>query len=204
MKNVIKYTAILASLFAALRLLIAELDLIGLMGNHGTTVDWLGALVELALTPLPISNVGGLAGSLSILGILLFLGRTPKKSPTPIHFSPTMPIQEVNKEPQHGIRSLSEENLSVLREQMEEEWTNLEEVDKETVREMVIQGGLWESDMLALLKARGLLYRTTRYDSLADRVSFVQCDYSGYHTILPEYHSFIEKLITADYAEELC
>lgn len=96
---------------------------------------------------------------------------------------------------------LFEKSLSIIKQRIEEEWESLEEVDKETIREIVVQGGLWESDILALLQARGFLYHRVRYDSLADRVSFVECDYAGYHSILPEYHALLEEVLAAAYAE---
>jgi hypothetical protein len=82
-----------------------------------------------------------------------------------------------------------------------EEWHDLDEVDKEVIREIVSQKGLWENDIVALLQARGFLHSTATFDPLAERVSFVHCDYAGYHSIPPEYQSQVESLLANDYAE---
>ena len=67
---------------------------------------------------------------------------------------------------------------------------------------MIIQEGLWERDIIALLQSRGFLSHHARYDSLAERVSFVQCDFSGHHSLLPDYHAHVETILAEDYAEE--
>jgi len=74
-------------------------------------------------------------------------------------------------------------------------------VDKEVIREIVSQKGLWENDIVALLQARGFLHATATFDPVAERVSFVHCDYAGYHSIPPEYQSQVEGVIANDYRE---
>ena len=203
MKHVSKHVALLVSLLAAIRIITEELVRSGFGENIGADRDWLSPVMDVILTPLPVSSIGLLAGSLGVLIILLFLGRTKKKSSTQIPLAPITPIEKPHKEPQLTSPSPSKENFATLKDRVEKEWNNLEEADKETIRELVVQGGLWESDIIALLKTRGLLYGMARYDSLADRVSFVQCDYAGYYSIFPEYHSLVEAILAADYAEEV-
>ena len=202
MKGLIKNAALLVSLFAAIRLLIEEFIRIGLGGDSGAVTGWLGTLADVALTPLPVSNLWILTFSLSILAILLFFGRTKLRSVKQAPLPHTLPRESVPEKAQSFISPLFVESLPIIKKRVEEEWNSLEELDKETIREMVVQGGLWESDIIALLQARGFLYHTVRYDSLAERVSFVECDYAGYHSILPEYHSLLEGVLATDYAED--
>lgn len=202
MKNLIKHVALIVSALAGLRLLMEELIRVGLIGEGGPGIGWMGLLSHIALTPLPVSNVLILACSLSVLGILFLLGQTKRSSPKQVPLPPTPSRKSMPEEQQPFTRPLSVESVAIIKKRIEEEWENLEEMDKETIREMVVQGGLWESDILALLQVRGFSYRTLRHDSLADRVSFVQCDYAGYYSIIPEYHSFLEDILATDYAEE--
>jgi hypothetical protein len=196
MKNFMKYIAFLIGLLAGVRLLVEELTLAGFIENENLSTGWVGALSRMALTPLPISNILILVCSLSILGILLFRRDSPKPIPTL-----STPQQEQVNEIQPTVTPPLSTEHHITKERVEEEWQSLEEADQEAIREMIIQGGLWESDIIALLQARGFLYHNARYDSLADRVSFVQCDYASYHSILPEYHAFLEGILAADYAE---
>ncbi len=197
-----KHIALVIGLLAGLRLLAEELTLAGLIGDGGPITGWMGTLSRVALTPLPISNAWVLVLSLIILGMLLVLGRTKRDSAKQIPLPPTSPQKHVHEEQRNLTTPLLTDNHAITKKRVEEEWNNLEEADKETIREMVIQGGLWESDIIALLRARGFLHHTIRYDSLADRVSFVQCDHAGYHSILPEYHSLLEGILATDYAED--
>lgn len=202
MKNLMKHVALVISFLAGLRLLVKELALTGLIGDGGLISGWMETFARVALTPLPISNFWVLVFSLSVLGILFLHGHTKRSSPKQIPWPPTLPRESVHEEQQPFTAPLSTDNRTIAKERVEEEWNSLEEADKETIREMVVQGGLWESDIIALLQVRGFLYHNARYDSLADRVSFVQCDYAGYHSILPEYHSLLESVLAADYAED--
>jgi len=88
--------------------------------------------------------------------------------------------------------------------QLQEEWESLEESDRETVREVVLKGGLMESDITALLKARGFLQDGAAYESIADRVSFIQCDFTGYHSIVPVCRSWLSEKIHEELKDESC
>ena len=70
-------------------------------------------------------------------------------------------------------------------------WDDLEESDREIVREIVIKGGLMESDITALLKARGFIQHDHAYEPIAERVPFIQCDFMGYHSIVPAWKSWL-------------
>lgn len=202
MKNFLKHVMVAVGLLAGFRLLAEELIRAGLIGDGSLATDWIATLSRIALIPLPISNFGVLIVSLSVLGMLFVLGRkkrdSRKRSPLP----PAPPQEVICEKPQTFAHPLSTESHPITKEQVEEEWHSLEEADKETIREMIIQEGLWESDIIALLQARGFLSHNARYDSLAERVSFVQCDFSGYHSILPDYQAHVETILAEDYAEE--
>ncbi|MDA0737525.1 MAG: hypothetical protein O2999_11310 [Nitrospirae bacterium] len=201
MKNMARSIACIIGLLAGLRLLVEELSRAGLIEDRGSIAGWLETLHRLALAPLPISNIGILVCSLSILGILLVLGRTKRETSKKIPLPHTPPRETIHDKPQPAPLS-STEGL-ITKAHVEEEWHRLEEADKETIREIVVQEGLWESDIVALLQTRGLWSHHARYDSLAERVSFVQCDFAGYHSILPDYRSLLEDVLAADYAEDL-
>lgn len=85
---------------------------------------------------------------------------------------------------------------------VEEEWRRLEEGEKEAIRAIVTQSGLWETDIIALLETRGFLHPKATLESLAERASFVVCDYAGYHSIPDEYHAQIVGVLDADNAED--
>lgn len=201
MKNMARSIACIIGLLAGLRLLVEELSRAGLIEDRGSIAGWLETLHRLALAPLPISNIGILVCSLSILGILLVLGQTKRDASKKIPLPHTSPRETIHDKPQPV--PLPAADSLITKAHVEEEWHRLEEADKETIREIVVQEGLWESDIIALLQARGLLSHHARYDSLAERVSFVQCDFAGYHSILPDYRSLLEDVLAADYAEDL-
>ena len=104
--------------------------------------------------------------------------------------------------PQPLTHPLPANNAVISQAQVDEEWRNLEEADQEVIREMMVQEGLWESDIGALQQVRGLRAQPTRGESLVDRVSFVQCDYAGYYSIRPEFRVLLENILAAEYAEE--
>ncbi len=201
MKNMAKYIAFVIGLLAGLRVLVEELTRAGLIEDRGAIAGWLETLYRMALAPLPISNLGILVCSLSVLGMLLILGRTKQDPSKKIPLPHTPPRETIHDKPQ-PIPLPAAEGL-ITKEDVEEEWHSLEEADKETIREIVVQEGLWESDIVALLQTRGFLSHNARYESLAERVSFVQCDFAGYHSILPDYRSLLENVLAADYAEDL-
>ena len=198
MKNFLKHVAVAVSLLAGFRLLMEELLRAGLIED----TNWMVTLSRIALIPLPISNVEVLVISLSVLGMLFVLERIKRDPRKRIPLSPAPPQEIVQEEQQTFTPPLITDSPTITKEHVEKEWHSLEEADKETIREMVVQEGLWESDIIALLQARGFLSHNARYDSLAERVSFVQCDFAGYHSILPDYQAHIETILAEDYAEE--
>ena len=202
MKKLGYHIAFIASLLAGLRLLLEQLIHAGLIEETGLATGWMDALMHVALTPLPVSNFLILVVSLSVLGILLVLGgekpRSQRKRPKPL--TPSHP--PTHKTPQPLAHPLPTNNAIISQAQVDEEWCNLEEADQEVIREMMVQEGLWESDMVALLQVRGLRAQPTRGESLADRVSFVQCDYAGHYSIRPEFRVLLENILAAEYAEE--
>ena len=202
MKNFLKSIAVVVSFIAVCRLLVEKLLRAGLIVDGDRSTDWLATFSRAILTPLPISHVEVLAVLLSILGMLFVLGRKKRDSRKRVPLSPAPPQEAIGNDPKTFVQPLSADRHSITKEKVEEEWRSLEEADKETVREIVVQAGLWESDIIALLQARGFLSHRARYDSLAERVSFVQCDFAGYHSVLPDYQAHVETILAEDYAEE--
>jgi len=202
MKNFLKHVAVAVSFLAGFRLLLEELIHTELIGDGALAPDWMETFSRVALVPLPLSNFAVLAVSLGVLGMLFVLGRTKQSSGKRVPLPPTPPQERMRKEPQTFIPPLATDSHPITKKHVEEEWHSLEEADKETIREIVVQAGLWESDIIALLQARGFLSHNARYDSLAERVSFVQCDFAGYHSILPDYQAHVETILVKDYAEE--
>jgi len=85
---------------------------------------------------------------------------------------------------------------------VEKEWNKLEEAGKEAVRAIVSQDGLWESDLIALLKTRGFLHPKASLESLALRASFVKCGFDGHYSIPPDYQAQVAKVLATDDGEE--
>ncbi len=203
MKNSLKHTALLVSLLAGFQLLVGGLVRTGFIRDGNTVTGWLETFFRMVLTPSSTTTLLVLALSLSVLGILFFLERTKRKAPpsTPL---PRAPRPSIRKErvsrPQRPPERHTITNTKAGVD-VSEEWNSLDEADKEVIREIVSQKGLWENDIVALLQARGFLHSTATFDPLAERVSFVHCDYAGYHSIPPEYQTQVESLLANDYAE---
>ena len=85
---------------------------------------------------------------------------------------------------------------------VEEEWNKLEEAEKEVIRAIASQEGLWETDIIALLETRGFLQPKGTLESLAERVSFVHSDYAGYHSIPPKYQAQLVRVLANENAED--
>jgi len=211
MKSMLKHTALLVSLLAGLHLLVGGLVRTGFIGDGYTVTGWIETFFRFVLTPTPTTTLWILALSLSVLVTLSFLERTKRKSspplsppPHPISLPPTPPRPSIGKE--HVSKPWRPPDRHTItntkaRVNVSEEWHDLDEVDKEVIREIVSQKGLWENDIVALLQARGFLHSTATFDPLAERVSFVHCDYAGYHSIPPEYQTQVEGVIANDYRE---
>ncbi len=186
MKNSLKHTALLVSLLAGFQLLVGGLVRTGFIRDGNTVTGWLETFFRMVLTPSSTTTLLVLALSLSVLGILFFLERTKRKAPpsTPL---PRTPRPSIRKE-RVSRPQRSPESPTITKNQVEvaEEWNSLEEADKEAIRAIVSQEGLWETDIIALLQARGFLHPSATLNSLSERASFVHCDYAGYHSIPPK------------------
>ena len=208
MKNMFKHTAFLISLLAGLHLLVGELVRAGLLDAGNTPTGWIETFSGFVLTPTPTTILLVLALSLCVWGILSVLDRTKRKAPPPPPPHPgSLPF------PPRG--SLRQEQPCRLRQAPESptishqdcvdiagEWNSLEEADKEAIRAIVSQKGLWETDISALLQARGFLHPKATLESLAEKVSFVHCDYAGYHSIPQEYQAQLEGVLADDHGED--
>ena len=95
-------------------------------------------------------------------------------------------------------------NSQVLRnQQFQEEWEQLEEGDREVLREIILKGGLLDSDIAAILQARGFPPTQDEVQrTIADRVCFLVCDYSGYHSVHPVCHAWLRQKILSEMRDE--
>jgi len=203
MKNRLKHTALLVSLLAGFQLLVGELVRTGFIGDGNRVTGWIETFFRMVLTPSSTTTLLVLALSLSVLGILFFLERTKRVDLPPVSL-PRTPRPSIRRE--HVSRPQRPPDRHTITKtkagvDVSEEWNSLDEVDKEVIREIVSQKGLWENDIVALLQTRGFLHSTATFDPLAERVSFVHCDYAGYHSIPPEYQTQVEGVIANDYCE---
>jgi len=202
MKKTLKYTALLVSFLAGLQLLVGGLVRSGFIEAGHTATGWLETFSRLVLTPAPTTTLLVLALSLSVLGILLFLEPTKRKAPPPIPLprTPSTSIRQEKVSRPWGPPDrppITQDSVDVA-----EEWNSLEEADKEAIRAIVSQEGLWETDIIALLQARGFLHPTATLEALAERVSFVHCDYAGYHSVPPEYQAELVGVLANDRGED--
>ena len=202
MKNMIKHTALLVSFLAGLQLIAGGLVRTGLVeGGHRAT-GWIETFSRLVLMPAPTTTLLVLALSLSVLGILFFGERTKQKAPPPVPL-PRTPRPSIRKEPiSRPWGPPDRPTITKDRVDVAEEWNSLEEADKEAIRAIVSQKGLWETDIIALLQARGFLHPTATLEALAERVSFVNCDYAGYHSVPPEYQAELVGVLANDQGED--
>lgn len=92
--------------------------------------------------------------------------------------------------------------VAISYQQVKEEWEQLEEGEREIIREIVLKGGLMESDITAILKARGFVQYDVTYEPITDRISFIQCDYTGYHSIVPACRSWLSQKIQEEMRDE--
>ena len=202
MKNMLKHTALLVSLLAGLHLVVSVLVRAGHLDVDNLSTRSIEPLFHFVLTPTTTSILLVLVFSLSVWGILLFLERTKRNTPSPAPSWPPTPRGRMHQKQLSKPRPRPQDRPTITKNriEIEEEWNILDEEDKEAIRAIVSQGGLWEADIIALLKARGFLHTAT-VDSLAERVSFVDCDYARYYSILPEYQALLDLLLAKDYAE---
>jgi hypothetical protein len=202
MKKTLKYTALLVCFLAGLQLLVGGLVRSGFIGAGDGATGWIETFFRLVLNPALKTTLLVLALSLSVLGILFFLERTKRKAPssTPL---PRTPSPSIRKEPVTRPWG-PPDRPAIIKDRVDvaEEWNSLEEADKEAIRAIVSQEGLWETDIIALLQARGFLHPTATLEALAERVSFVHCDYAGYHSVPPEYQAELVGVLANSQGED--
>jgi hypothetical protein len=202
MKNMLKHTMLLVSFLAGFLLLAGGLVRTGFIGEGHRVTGWIETFSRLVLIPAPTTTLLVLALSLIVLGILFFLDRPKRKAPPPAPLPrtprPSIPKERVSRSWGPPDRpTITQDRVDVA-----EEWNSLEEADKEAIRAIVSQEGLWETDIIALLQARGFLHPTATLEALAERVRFVHCDYAGYHSVPPEYQVQVEGVLANDQGED--
>lgn len=197
MKNMLKHAAFLVGLPFFMGWFFGA----GIIVDGVTVMEWLETFSRAVQLADPTTTLLALTLLLSVVGILFFLACSRKKAPPPEPF-PRTSRDSVRKEQKlRPIRPEVHRTATKDKVKVAEEWKNLDDADKEVIREIVSQKGLWETDIIALLQARGFVYHTAHFDSLAERVSFVHCDYAGYHSIPPEYQAPLEVVLSNDSSE---
>ena len=164
--------------------------------------EWLDAFSQAVLLSDPTTSLLVLAVSWSVLGILFFLVRSKRKARS--LFSVSRPLGTSRRKTQASRPQPHPDRPTPTKDRVEvaQEWRRLDEADKEIIREIVSQKGLWETDIIALLQARGFLHpSSSRFDSVAERASFVHCDFAGYHSIPPEYQAPLASVLASDSSE---
>ena len=202
MKNILKHTAFLVSFLAGFQLLVGGLVRTGFIGAGNRASGWIETFSCVVPMPAPITTILVLVLSLSVLGVLFFLGRTKPKAPPSVPLprtpGPSIPKERVSRSWGPPDRPpIIQDRVDVA-----EEWNSLEEADKEAIRAIVSQEGLWETDIIALLQARGFLHPTATLEALAERVNFVHCDHAGYHSVPPEYQAELVGVLASDQGED--
>ena len=173
----------------------------GHMGDGSIVMGWLDTFSQAVLHSDPTTSLIILAVSWGVLCVLFFLVRSKRKAPSP--FPDSLQLDTSRPKPLVSKPRLSDRpTLTKDRAEVAEEWSRLDEADKEVIREIASQKGLWETDIIALLQARGFLHASiSRFDSVAERASFVHCDFAGYHSIPPEYQAPLAKVLASDSSE---
>lgn len=208
MKSLAKQLALVVFSLSLLQIIIAGLIREGFLAETISNYEWLESSSRFILFPDPTITLSVLVVSFCVWAILFWLGQRTRKAP----FSPpSRPPQESfrqlvslrkNQESKPGRPPKSCTTTHHDRVKVEDKWRRLEEADKEAIRAIVSQGGLWETDIVALLETRGFLHPKATLASLAERVSFIDCDYAGYHSIHPEYHAQLVSVLDTDNAED--
>ena len=202
MKNMLKHTALLVSFLAGFLLLAGGLVRTGFIEEGHRATGWIETFSRLVIMPAPTTTLLVLALSLIVLGILFSFDRPKRKAP-PSAPLPRTPRPSISKE--RVSRSWGPPDRPPIiqdRVDVADEWNSLEEADKEAIRAIVSQEGLWETDIIALLQARGFLHPTATLEALAERVNFVHCDHAGYHSVPPEYQAELVGVLANDQGED--
>ena len=198
MKNTLKYAALLVGLPFLMGWLLGA----GHIGNGNIVMGWLDAFSQAVLLSDPTTSLFVLAVSWIVLGILFFLVRTQRKARSPFPVSRPLGTSRHKTQASRPRQLPDQPTLTRDRGDVAKEWSRLDEADKEVIREIVSQKGLWETDIIALLQARGFLHPSSaRFDSVAERASFVHCDFAGYHSIPAEYQAPLASVLASDSSE---
>ncbi len=145
---------------------------------------WAVDLYGVLSAPSHPSTVAIFSVSVGLVGLLVYVEKRKVHRCRSQAGSSPIDSRSAQQEPDGRMVSFGS-NDAIGRSQVHQEWENLEEGDREIIREIVLKGGLMESDITALLKARGFLQYDNAYEPITHRVNFIHCDYSGYHSIVP-------------------
>jgi len=200
-KKGLKLLAGLGVLWSVTKTLFEWLGNIDFIAESLNEPGWIREVYTFLHTPSPTSNLLVFSISLSLFGCLRYYEKRKREPPRYITLPQTSTFQVswVKKERTPETPSPISE---VSQPRLDEEWDNLDEGDREVAREIVLTGGLMEPDIIALLKARGFLPYDSAYEPIADRVSFIHCDYVGYHSIAPGFQSLVEEKIAEEYRDD--
>ncbi len=200
-KYVLKLLAGLGVLWSVTKTLLEWLGNIDFIAENFKEPGWIREVYTFLHTPSPTSNLLVFSISFSLFGFLRYYEKRKRETPRYITLPQTSTFQVSRLKKEHTPEKPSPVS-EVSQPRLDEEWDSLDEGDREVAREIVLTGGLMESDIIALLKARGFLPYDSAYEPIADRVSFIQCDYVGYHSIVPGFQSLVEEKIAEEYQDD--
>ena len=167
----------------------------------GVLSAWVVDLYGVLSAPSHQSTVVIFSLSLSLVGMLVYIEKRRGRK-----WQSTLGVSRGNDDAGGpGEEKFSTSTVSrgaINYRQIQEEWDHLEEGEREIVREIVLKGGLMESDISAILKARGFLQYEATSAPITDRISFIQCDYTGYHFIVPACQSWLSEKIHEEMKDE--
>ncbi len=208
MKHTAKNLALLVSFLAWLHLILAGLLRQGYLTEHMATYPWLETVSFYLVIPDPLLVFYVLIGSFAAWAVLAFFCRTKHIKPSKTQLRRVEDASQPKERQKKEAASSSEKEgtvapgMPVDQVKIEEEWRKLEDAEKEAIRAIVSQGGLWGTDIIALLKARGFTQPQATLESLTKSNSFVDCDHAGYHSVRPEYHAQVASALAKDEGEE--
>lgn len=208
MKHTAKDLALMISFLAWLHLILAGLLREGYLTGLLATYPWLETVSWYLVIPDPLLVFFVLIGSFAAWSILAFLCRTKRIKPSETilrRANEPFPQQKMQKKEQGSPQTpKTDSSPSPPHDhvKIEEEWRKLEQAEKEAVRAIISQGGLWGTDIIALLEARGFTRPQATLESLTESNSFVACDHAGYHSVRPEFQAQVASVLAKDDGEE--
>ncbi len=208
MKSFMTQFASLVSLLVVILVLLGEAGRAGLITVDPSSTGWIPTLFRIVLTPASSTTLWFLLASLSAwVGCSIIERSTQSPSVSSSASSASSEFPPPGSLPKAPPVETMESPIPVPmppqnRGTVAKEWNNLEEADKEAIRALVSQDGLWEKDIIALLEVRGFLHPKAALESLGIKTSFVKVGFDGHYSIRPEYQAEVDAILATDEAED--